>query len=164
MNHQSILSFILLLISPLMNAEPVIIHDSGLTQLMGTQPKTLRYQFAPPTESESQGELNPFPVSTPSMTPGRVHARRINRPYLNQPIFIVGADPLSITWLIENRAQLKQHHATGIAVNVSHQQALDQLVQASGGLSISPMPGLKISRQLSLQHYPALVSATRIEQ
>ena len=143
-------------------AEPVIIFDSGQTQAMQSQPKTLRYQYPPP--QNTQHEYNGLPVSTPSMTPGRVQSRIINRPYLNQPIFIVGADPLSIAWLKEHREQLQKHNATGIAVNVQTQQQLEQLRQASGGLAVNPVAGEKIARQLSLSHYPVLVSRTRIEQ
>lgn len=155
-------AFIGLLISTHLTAEPMVIHDSGKTTALPSFPKNSRYQFAPP--EHDQTELNPLPVITPSMTPGRVKTRNIDRPYLNQPIFIVGADRLSITWLTEHRQQLKKHNAIGIAVNVKTQQALEQLIQASGGLSINPVVGDKIARQLSLKHYPVLVSASRIEQ
>jgi len=143
-------------------AEPIVIHDSGKTAQLQSFPKKRRYHYAPP--ANYQAEFNPLPVITLSMSPGRVQARTINRPFLNQPIFIVGADALSLTWLKEHHQQLKKHKATGIAVNVTTQQELEQLVQASGGLAINPVAGDKISRQLSLKHYPALISATRIEQ
>lgn len=155
-------AFIGLLISTHLTAEPIIIHDSGNTTSLQSFPKNRHYQFAPPSHYKT--EFNPLPVITPSMTPGRVQTRKIDRPFLNQPIFIVGADGLSLTWLNEHRQQLKKHNAIGIAVNVKTQQELEQLVQASGGLSINPVVGDKISRQLSLKHYPVLVSATRIEQ
>ena len=143
-------------------AEPIVIHDSGKAIQLQSFPKNRRYHYAPP--AHYQTEFNPLPVITLSMSPGRVQTRTINRPFLNQPIFIVGADALSLTWLKEHHQQLKKHKATGIAVNVTTQQELEQLVQASGGLAINPVAGDKISRQLSLKHYPALVSATRIEQ
>ena len=155
-------SILLLCISPLLLAEPIVIHDSGNTTPLQSFPKNSRYHYAPPAHFETK--FNPLPVITHSMTPGRVQSRKIDRPYLNQPIFIVGADGLSLTWLNEHRQQLKKHNAIGIAVNVKTQQELEQLVQASGGLSINPVVGDKIARQLSLKHYPVLVSATRIEQ
>jgi len=141
-------AFIGLLISTHLTAEPIVIHNSGKTTLIQSISKNSRYQYAPP--EHYQTELDPLPVNTPSMTPGRVQIRKIDRPYLNQPIFIVGADSLSLTWLTEHRQQLKKHNAIGIAVNVKTQQALEQLIQASGGLSINPVVGNKIARQLSL--------------
>ena len=162
MYHNKPVPILLLCISPLLLAEPIVIHDSGNTTPLQSISKYSHYQFAPP--SHYQTEFNPLPVITPSMKPGRVQTRKIDRPFLNQPIFIVGADGLSLTWLNEHRQQLKKHNAIGIAVNVKTQQELEQLVQASGGLSINPVVGDKISRQLSLKHYPVLVSATRIEQ
>ncbi len=143
-------------------AEPVVIYDTGkTTPLINT--RSTQVQFAPPPEIKVNA-LEVLPVVTDAMTPGRVQARKINRPFLTQPIFIVGFDKLSLIWLKENRAQLKQHHATGIAVNVKTRKELLDLVQASGGLAINPVSGNKISRQLSLMHYPVLVSSTRIEQ
>ena len=153
---------LLLCISPVILAEPVIIFDSGQTQPLQSQPKTIRYHYSAP--ENTQPEFDGLPVSTPSMTPGRVKTRSINRPYLNQPVFIVGADRFSIVWLQAHREQLQQHNATGIAVNVQTQQQLEQLRQAAGGLSVNPVSGEKIARQLSLAHYPVLVSQTRIEQ
>ena len=155
-------SILLVFMMTVLKAEPVVIHDSGNTKLLPSYPQSTRYQYA--VTENYQPEFNGLPVITPSMSPGRVQTRTINRPFLNQPLFIVGADALSLTWLKEHRQQLKKHKATGIAVNVKTQHELEQLLQASGGLTINPVAGDKISRQLSLKHYPALVSATRIEQ
>ncbi|RLA19593.1 MAG: hypothetical protein DRQ62_11705 [Gammaproteobacteria bacterium] len=155
-------SILLVFMATVLKAEPLVIYDSGNTKLFQSLPKIIRYQFAGP--ENYQAEFNGLPVVTHSMTPGRVQTRTINRPFLNQPIFIVGADALSLTWLKEHRQQLKKHNATGIAVNVKTQKELEKMVQASGGLAINPVAGDKISRQLSLKHYPALISATRIEQ
>jgi len=153
-----------LLMSTSAKAEPFIIHDSGKTTPLQLIGQNNHYHYAPPAHDQTDFDLDPLPVITPSMTPGLVQSRKINRPYLNQAIFIVGADELSLTWLNQHRRQLKKHNAIGIAVNVKTQQELEQLVQASGGLAINPVVGDKIARQLTLKHYPVLVSATRIEQ
>ncbi len=160
--HKEISLIVLVLMSTLLKADPLIIYDSGNTKPLQTVPKTTRYQFADP--EHDQAEFTGLPVNTKSMTPGPVQIRTINRPFLTQAIFIVGADELSLTWLKQHREQLIKHNATGIAVNVKTNKGLEQLVQASGGLAINPVAGDKISRQLSLKHYPALISATRIEQ
>ncbi len=143
-------------------AEPTVIYQTNQTTYFKDKPNTTQFQFAPP--AHYQGEFNPLPVVTPTLTPGRVQPRKINRPFLNQPIFIVGADRLSLLWLKQHRKKLQDHHATGIAVNVKTKEQLANLVKASGGLPVNPVRGNKIARQLALQHYPVLVSATRIEQ
>jgi len=160
--HKVIGSILLVFMMTVLKAEPVVIHDSGNTTPLPSFPQSSRYQYA--STENYQPEFNGLPVITPSMSPGRVQTRTINRPFLNQPIFIVGADALSLTWLKEHSHQLKKYNATGIAVNVKTQHELEQLLQASAGLAINPVTGDKISRQLSLKHYPVLVSATRIEQ
>lgn len=160
--HKIMSSICLVSMVTILKAEPLVIYNSGKTKPLQSFPKTIRYQFAPP--ENYQAEFNGLPVVTHSMVPGHVQTRSINRPFLNQPIFIVGADEFSLTWLKEHYQQLKKHKATGIAVNVKTQKELKQLVQASGGLAINPVAGDKISRQLSLKHYPALISASRIEQ
>ena len=160
--HKIMSSIWLVLMVTALKAEPLIIYDSGNTKPLQSFPKTIHYQFA--ASDNYQTKFNGLPVITNLMTPGRVQTRSINRPFLNQPIFIVGADELSLTWLKEHHQQLKKHNATGIAVNVKTEKELEQLIQASGGLAINPVAGDKISHQLSLKHYPALVSATRIEQ
>jgi len=160
--HKVIGSILVVFMMTGLKAEPVVIHDSGNTKPIQSFPQNSRYQYA--ATENYQPDFNGLPVITQSMSPGRVQTRTINRPFINQPIFIVGADALSLSWLKEHRQQLKKHKATGIAVNVTTQKELEQLVQASGGLAINPVAGDKISRQLSLKHYPALVSATRIEQ
>lgn len=162
MQHKIMRSILLVFMVAELKAEPLVIYDSGNTKPLQSFPKTIHYQFAAP--ENYQAEFNGLPVVTSSMSPGRIKTRVINRPFLNQPIFIVGADALSLTWLKEHRQQLKKYNATGIAVNVKTQKELKQLLQASGGLAINPVVGDKISRQLSLKHYPALISATRIEQ
>ena len=160
--HKEICSIFLVLMTTVLKAEPLVIYDSGNTKPLLSFPKNIRYQYAAP--ENYLAEFNGLPVVTHSMAPGRVQSRSINRPFLNQPVFIVGADELSLTWLKEHHQQLKKHNATGIAVNVTTQKELEQLVQASGGLAINPVAGDKISRQLSLKYYPVLVSVTRIEQ
>ena len=143
-------------------AAPYIIYDSGQTLPLPAPRRSVQATFAPPAGPADT--VKRFPVRTPAMQPGRVRARRIDRPGLTHPVFIVGADPISLQWLHLHAAQLKKHHATGIAVNVENARQLQQLQKAAGGIAISPVPGQKIARQLSLSRYPVLVSKTRIEQ
>ena len=143
-------------------AEPVVIFDSGRTTRLPHQPEPLHLQT--PVTANFDVKIDALPVKTPALSPGKVISRRIDRPYLDRPLFMVGADPLSMRWLRLNLAQLKQLHAIGLAVNVETQAQLQQLQNAAGGLEIHPLVGDAIAAQLALKHYPVLITASRIEQ
>ena len=156
------LSLLVLFNPSLSIAEPIVIYDSGQTIPLLNQPKTLHYQYL--VSANFDVTFKSLPVKTSSMTPGKVQARTIDRPTLNRPVFIVGADPMSRQWLRIHHPQLKKIKATGIAVNVETGAQLKTLRQAAGGLDINPVAGDVIARQLQLNHYPVLISQSRIEQ
>ncbi len=151
-----------LLISFMVIAEPVVIYDSGHTQSMVHPPSNQKLRATP--NKNHQVYFPRVPVVTPTMSPGKVFSRSIHHPYLSNPIFIVGYDMISLSWLQEHKEKLKQNHAIGIVVNVKTEQQVNQLQQAAGGIEITPVPGTKVAKQLSLAHYPVLISSTLIEQ
>ncbi len=158
----SLLSLLVLFKPSVSVGEPIVIYDNGQSIPLRNQPKTRHYQY--PVSANFNIKLEPLPVKTPAMTPGKVQTRTIDRPTLNRPVFIVGADPMSLQWLRLHQRQLKKINATGIAVNVESKQQLDILRKAGGGLDINPLSGETIARQLALFHYPVLMTSTRIEQ
>lgn len=163
MRFQLAVCGVLLISSPLLSmAEPVVVYDSGRTKLLPIQPQTLHLQTSATANFDVQ--IDALPVKTPSLSPGKVISRRIDRPYLDRPVFMVGADPLSMRWLLLHHVQLKQINAIGLAVNVETQAQLQQLQKAAGGVAIHPLAGDVIASQLDLQHYPVLITASRIEQ
>jgi integrating conjugative element protein (TIGR03765 family) len=163
MRYRSAVCGVLLSSLPLLSvAEPVVIFDNGRTTRLPLQPQTLHIQT--PVTANFDVQIDPLPVKTPSLSPGKVDSRTIDRPYLDRPLFIVGADPLSIHWLRLHQAQLKQLNSMGLAVNVETQAQLQQLQNAAGGLAIHPLAGDAIAAQLALAHYPVLITSTRIEQ
>lgn len=150
-------------------AAPKTLYDSGMTHSLRPY---MQSRQAPPQQTLNQSTqfvskhlpVKRLPVITSQLTPGRVKARTIHYPYLDTPFFIVGADRLSHQWLIEHREQLKTLHAIGIAVNVNSERQLALLQRSAGGIRISPVKGGKLARQLSLKHYPVLISGKLIEQ
>lgn len=154
--------FLSVLISSTVSAEPVVIYDSGHTQPMVHSPSNQQLQEIP--GKNHQVNFPRVPVVTLSMSAGKVFPRPIHHPYLSNPIFIVGYDMISLSWLQEHKEKLKQNHAIGIVVNVKTEQQVNQLQQAAGGIEITPVSGTKVAKQLSLAHYPVLISSTLIEQ
>lgn len=149
-------------LSLLCAAEPVVIFDSGRTTRLPYQPQPQHLQT--PVTANFAVQIDALPVKTLSLSPGKVVSRLIERPYLDRPVFMVGADPLSMRWLLLHRAQLQQLQAIGVAVNVETKVQLVQLQNAAGGLEIHPLAGDAMAAQLAIQHYPVLITASRIEQ
>lgn len=163
MRYRSAVCGVLFSSLPLLSgAEPVVIFDSGRTKPLPIQPQTLHLQT--PVTANFDVQIDALPIKTPSMSPGKVLSRRIDRPYLDRPVFMVGADPLSMRWLLIHQARLKQLNAIGLAVNVENEVQLRQLQNAAGGFEIHPLAGDAIASQLALQNYPVLITASRIEQ
>ncbi len=154
--------FLSLFISSIVSAEPVVIYNSGHTQPLVHPPSNQQLRAKP--SKNHQVNFPRVPVVTPTMSPGKISPRSIHHPYLSNPIFIVGYDMISLSWLQEHKEKLKQNHAIGIVVNVQTEQQVNQLQQVAGGIQITPVSGTKVAKQLSLAHYPVLISSTLIEQ
>ncbi|MDA8520410.1 integrating conjugative element protein [Acidovorax sp. NCPPB 4044] len=114
----------------------------------------------PPTQ---HGEAALLPVRSTRLSPGAVDARPLDAPGLT-PFFLVGDDPRSRAWLRQRQDQLRGLRAAGLVVNVESQQGLDALRSLAPGLALFPASGDDLARRLGLRHYPALLTATRIEQ
>ncbi|EHJ3658806.1 integrating conjugative element protein [Salmonella enterica] len=125
-----------------------------------TPPRTL----TPPSPSVSPVTVDEMlPVSTPEMTPGRVENRRSELTGMT-PVFLVGDDSLSRTWLVQRRAVLQRLHATGLVVNVSDSAALLDLQARVPDLMLLPASASDIARRLHLTNYPVLITADGLSQ
>ena len=104
-----------------------------------------------------------LPVRSTLLTPGAVERRVIEAPGLN-PLFLVGDDERSRTWLRQHTERLRRLNAVGLVVNVESQTALDAMRRLGPGLVLSPVAADDLARRLGIRHYPVLVTATGIEQ
>lgn len=98
------------------------------------------------------------------LSPGTVHAKPVRLATLPAPLFIVSDDPLSLTWLEQNQETLQRLQAIGWAVNVRDAAALERIRSAVPGLGVQAMHVDDFAQRLGLQHYPALITRTRVEQ
>lgn len=103
-----------------------------------------------------------LPVVTHSMTPGSVSPRALSLPGMT-PLFLVGDDPHSRRWLIDNRQRLVRLHAAGLVVNVKTMEGLQALRRLAPGLTLIPASADDIARRLSLSHYPVLLTEQGLE-
>ncbi|VFR23838.1 hypothetical protein ANDA3_1230 [plant metagenome] len=154
-------------------SEPlIVVQDRGgasalpYYQALNLQPRQHAAQPPIPIPSVSlnpASEADMLPVRSPALTPGAVARRVIEAPGL-QPFFLIGDDATSHAWLRQHAAALREHEAVGLVVNVETAQALAQLRALAPGLSLAPVAADELAERLGLRHYPALITATGIEQ
>jgi integrating conjugative element protein (TIGR03765 family) len=104
-----------------------------------------------------------LPVRSTKLTPGNVSRRVIKAPGL-RPFVVVGDDKTSQDWLRRHAASLQERSAVGLVVNVETVQALARLRALAPGVPMVPVTGDDLAERLYLRHYPALITATSIEQ
>lgn len=126
-------------------------------------------EFSPPqslSSSEPPASLSVstmLPVSTPEMTPGAVVSRQLNLPGM-PPVFIVGNDDQSRSWIQKRSAELAKLGATGLVVNISNESELESLKLLAPSLALAPVQGGDLARRLQLAHYPVLITADGLAQ
>lgn len=104
-----------------------------------------------------------LPVRSSQLSPGPISPRTLSMPGL-EPFFLVGGDPLSLTWLRQHAVGLREMGAAGLAVEVADTEALARIRAAAPGLTILPVNGNEIAIRLQIEHYPVLITATALEQ
>ena len=104
-----------------------------------------------------------LPVRSAKLTPGTVARRVIEAPGL-RPFVVVGDDKASQDWLQRHAASLRERGAVGLVVNVETVQGLARLRTLAPGVPLAPVAGDDLADRLGLRHYPALITATGIEQ
>ncbi|MEH4661169.1 integrating conjugative element protein [Phytobacter diazotrophicus] len=104
-----------------------------------------------------------LPVITPEMTPGTVVSRQLNLQGM-PPVFIIGNDDLSRSWIQKRSAELSRLGATGLVVNIGSESELDSLKSILPSVMMAPVQGGDLARRLQLAHYPVLITAEGLTQ
>ncbi|PIK77831.1 integrating conjugative element protein [Pseudomonas sp. 382] len=104
-----------------------------------------------------------LPVRSAKLTPGTVARRVIEAPGL-RPFVVIGDDKASRDWLQRHAGSLHERGAVGLVVNVETAQGLAGLRALVPGVPLAPVAGDDLAERLGLRHYPALITATGIEQ
>ena len=104
-----------------------------------------------------------LPVKSTRLSPGKVETRVLNAPGL-QPMFLIGDDELSRDWLAARVDVLRELNAVGLVVNVEKYESLQELRRLANGLELAPASADQLAEMLNLDHYPALITSTGLEQ
>lgn len=176
-----LLSIVLGVFATIVPAEPVVIFDAGNTLPLEPYRAAVTVQ---PTPSANPGASPPgfpsatgrfdqnrrLPIRTPEMTPGVLTEqtmtpdRRERLSLLPHPVFLVGADSHSLSWLVQHRERLKNLGAVGLLVQADNADELAAVERVAGNLVIVPTSGSMLAQRLGLQHYPVLISRAGLEQ
>lgn len=155
-------------------AEPlIVVEDRGgvpalpYYEALNLQPRgdgALRPPIPTPQVSATPAdEAAMLPVRSAKLTPGFVARRVIEAPGL-RPFVVIGDDETSQAWLRRHATSLRERGAVGLVVNVETVQALARLRALAPGVPMAPVAGDDLAERLGLRHYPALITATGIEQ
>ncbi|MFC6298087.1 integrating conjugative element protein [Pseudomonas sp. CCM 7893] len=143
----------------------IVVEDGGGVSALPYYQDLVPEPIEQPAQPEHIGVrgLGSFPVRSDELTPGRVQGRVINAPGL-QPLFLVGDDERSRTWLSERHELLQQLNAVGLVVNVTNAERFAEIQRWAGGLQMVPAPSNDLAQRLGIKHYPLLITATTIQQ
>jgi integrating conjugative element protein (TIGR03765 family) len=100
-----------------------------------------------------------FPVTTTTMSPGTLPAgTRIKQPdWLVQPVFLIGSDPQSRTWLTQHLPALQAANALGIVVSINSYADFRAMQNAAPDVSLAPASADGLACGLGIAVYPVLV-------
>ncbi|WP_084614885.1 integrating conjugative element protein [Pseudomonas batumici] len=153
------------------HAELIVVDDQGGTSTLAyyrslnllPDEQPAKAMTLPPVRITAYSEADMLPVRSPSLSPGSFESRVHNAAGL-QPVFLVGDDELSRQWLQRRGDALREMKAVGWVVNVQRMAALAELRALGAGLEMLPASADDLAQRLGIEHYPALVTATGIEQ
>ena len=105
-------------------------------------------------------------VRSPSLSPGvqpRIAVGKAGA-VLPRPIFLVGADEASLSWLTSHRTALVTLGAVGLVVEANGETDIRMVRLAAGDLPLAAGSGEMLAEQFGLHHYPVLIGPEWIEQ
>ncbi len=91
------------------------------------------------------------------------HARHVNIKHLSKPLFVIGDDAESFTWLAKYKSILDEIQAVGLIVHANSTDALKRIRSAAGNLMLYPANGRGLNKRFGITCYPVLITAHLIE-
>jgi len=173
--------FILMIIwSSVVNAEPVVIYDSGRTvsgdkyrNFFATDIKpsfikdgwVFNGEPVPDEKPELPDSTLAFPVKTSKLSPGRIERSRDQYiATLPGPMCIVGSDPLSKQWITKNYKQLRAANVMCVIVQAENETQANELAMMLNGMLVNLGDGDVLADYFKIQHYPVLITERSISQ
>jgi len=161
-------------LTPVFAAAPLtVLHDSGNTQPLarllaasGFDPKDEGIDLPPIAPTMDVVLQRYVTVRSPSLSPGvqpRIAVGKAGA-FLPRPIFLVGADEVSLAWLANHRITLSTLGAVGLVVASNGEDDMVKVLRVAGDLPLAAGSGETLAEQFGLRHYPVLIGPEWIEQ
>lgn len=113
------------------------------------------------SQSDTSLKLNlSSPIGVPAkskVTAGKVNRKTLDTSLLNMPLFVIGADKVSIQWLEQHQKELKSIQATGFITNVNDFETIIAL-QEKFQLPLLPVNVDPLLAYIHEHHYPLIIS------
>lgn len=155
---------------------PRVLYDTGATrpimeayltpEQQAAREKVCKHDFEP--QPFSQNDL--YPIKSARLSVGKVGAQKPiavqsikKRPGM-RPIFLIGDDPVSMKWLKGNASVLNELGALGMVVNVGSRERFEAINRRAGGVTLIAAAGDEIAAELSIFHYPVLITPDGVHQ
>lgn len=119
-----------------------------------------QHPYAVPSQLTEEQLL---PVISHRLSVGKVSNKTLDLPGAI-PLFLIGADTISMQWLRQHYEQLVDIGAVGLVVNVATLAEMQQLRSIVPALTLMPAPADDFAEQFNLHHYPVLITAEGISQ
>ena len=172
---QRLMTLVLLcMLTPVFAAPPLtVLYDSGNTQPLA--PLLAASGFATQAEAADLPPIAPpmdvvmqqfLTVHSPSLNPGvqpRIAVGKAGA-FLPRPIFLVGADEASLSWLASHRTALVTLGAVGLVVEANGEADILKVRRVAGELPLAAGSGEMLAEQFGVRHYPVLIGPEWIEQ
>mgnify|MGYP005863392615 CR=1 FL=1 len=168
MRARCYLGVFLLLCSFIGYAQLTVVQDTGATvqasphlvQRNIPTPNTLKMQIQKKRAQIQKASIAKKKLLYPNhsdLTPGEIKKHCLEAVHFpNYPLFIIGTDQRSFSWVKQNATYLKKIHAFGIVINVEKPSAV-QKIENQTGLLLTPVQIKGLDSLLGIHHYPVLV-------
>lgn len=154
--------------------EPLSIYDSGDTVSLepsyaaaGIDDASLLERIAPPLSfSRDFVERMRTTVRTQKLSPGvqpRIPTGPAGR-MLPRPLFLIGPDTASLSWLESVKERLTTLGAVGLIVRADGPADVERIRAVAGQLPLALGSGDVLADRFGIRHYPVLIGPVWIEQ
>lgn len=137
---------------------------SGLREVNVKLTKTQIDQLAQKASEIKIPKAGFTPLTTTTLTICKnIQSRKVNIQHLARPMFVIGDNESSATWLAKYKPELEKVRAVGLIVEAKNVGALKRIRDESGNLELYPANGNALSKMFGINCYPVLISKHLIE-
>ena len=149
-----------------------VVMDTGRTlpvpaHLMPVNPEAFQAAYARAKRKDHasiEHYAGRFPLTTESMVLGRQAAQRRDFPGMLRPMFLLGCDQTSVSWLRSREAALVERNSVGFVIQCRSLRLYRHLQFLFPALELTPVVGDQMAEAFQLTHYPVIVTREGITQ